>query len=93
MGKCNFTCAVYKISHWTSKIFLLLALQARPLLSGAMNEGDFDGLVDPRLHQKYNANEMRRMVACASACVRHSAWLRPRMSQVTMNISLLLLTK
>lgn len=51
-----------------------------------MNEGDFDGLVDPKLHQNYNADEMNRMVACAAACVRHSAWLRPRMSQVTIKI-------
>ncbi|XP_015885229.1 proline-rich receptor-like protein kinase PERK1 [Ziziphus jujuba] len=55
---------------------------ARPLLNVAMNEGDFDGLVDPKLHQNYNADEMNRMVACAAACVRHSAWLRPRMSQI-----------
>lgn len=51
-----------------------------------MEGGDFDDLVDPRLQQNYNANEMRRIIACASACVRHSAWLRPRMSQVTMCI-------
>ncbi|CAI0390000.1 unnamed protein product [Linum tenue] len=37
-----------------------------------------DSLVD----WDYNHNEMARMVACAAACVRHSARRRPRMSQV-----------
>ncbi|XP_021819342.1 proline-rich receptor-like protein kinase PERK15 [Prunus avium] len=55
---------------------------ARPLLTQALEDGDFDALVDPRLERNYNNNEMARMVACAAACVRHSAWLRPRMSQV-----------
>ncbi|KAL6215600.1 hypothetical protein ACLB2K_015029 [Fragaria x ananassa] len=55
---------------------------ARPLLTQALEEGVFDGLVDPRLETNYNNNEMARMVACAAACVRHSAWLRPRMSQI-----------
>lgn len=58
--------------------------QARPLLAQAMEDGDFDTLVDPRLQRNYNAVEMSRMVTCAAACVRHSAWLRPRMSQVNL---------
>uniref|UniRef100_A0A0E0JFV6 non-specific serine/threonine protein kinase n=1 Tax=Oryza punctata TaxID=4537 RepID=A0A0E0JFV6_ORYPU len=37
-----------------------------------------DSLVD----WEYNGNEMARMIACAAACVRHSARRRPRMSQV-----------
>ncbi|KAL6212585.1 hypothetical protein ACLB2K_017803 [Fragaria x ananassa] len=55
---------------------------ARPLLTQALEEGVFDGLVDPRLETNYNNNEMARMVACAAACVRHSASLRPPMSQI-----------
>ncbi|XP_062018807.1 proline-rich receptor-like protein kinase PERK1 [Rosa rugosa] len=55
---------------------------ARPLLTQALEDGAFDALVDPRLETNYNKNEMARMVACAAACVRHSAWLRPRMSQI-----------
>lgn len=31
---------------------------------------------------EYKQNEMARIVACAAACVRHSANKRPRMSQV-----------
>ncbi|KAL6974416.1 Proline-rich receptor-like protein kinase perk1, partial [Sarracenia purpurea var. burkii] len=55
---------------------------ARPLLTRALEDGNFDTLVDPRLQREYNHNEMARMVACAAACVRHSARRRPRMSQV-----------
>ncbi|KAH7682446.1 Non-specific serine/threonine protein kinase protein [Dioscorea alata] len=55
---------------------------ARPLLTHALEEGNYDPLVDPRLEENYNPNEMARMVACAAACVRHSAKRRPRMSQV-----------
>ncbi|XP_010939267.1 proline-rich receptor-like protein kinase PERK15 [Elaeis guineensis] len=55
---------------------------ARPLLSRALSDGDFDELIDPRLENDYNAMEMQRMIACAAACVRHSARRRPKMSQI-----------
>ncbi|XP_073276202.1 proline-rich receptor-like protein kinase PERK15 [Primulina huaijiensis] len=55
---------------------------ARPLLTRALEDGNFDTLVDPRMQRDYNQNEMARIVACAAACVRHSAKRRPRMSQV-----------
>ncbi|CAN8270542.1 unnamed protein product [Cochlearia groenlandica] len=55
---------------------------ARPLLNRASEEGDFDGLADKKLNKKYGKEEMARMVACAAACVRHSARRRPRMSQI-----------
>ncbi|KAK9706026.1 hypothetical protein RND81_07G099900 [Saponaria officinalis] len=54
---------------------------ARPLLTRSLEENNFESLVDPRLHD-YHPSEMARMVACAAACVRHSARRRPRMSQV-----------
>lgn len=60
----------------------VVALQARPVLTRALEERNFDGLVDPKLQNGYDPNEMARMVACAAACVRHSARRRPRMSQV-----------
>ncbi|KAH7572696.1 hypothetical protein JRO89_XS04G0291500 [Xanthoceras sorbifolium] len=56
--------------------------EARPQLNRALEDGNFDGLVDPRLQNNYNHSEMARMVACAAACVRHSARRRPRMSQI-----------
>ncbi|KAJ0030252.1 hypothetical protein Pint_13185 [Pistacia integerrima] len=55
---------------------------ARPLLNRALEDGNFDSLADPRLQNDYDHNEMARMVACAAACVRHSARRRPRTSQI-----------
>ncbi|KAL4296102.1 hypothetical protein GQ457_12G023190 [Hibiscus cannabinus] len=55
---------------------------ARPLLTRALDGENFDGLADPKLQKEYNHNDMTRMVACAAACVRHSARRRPRMSQI-----------
>ncbi|KAK2645677.1 hypothetical protein Ddye_020872 [Dipteronia dyeriana] len=55
---------------------------ARPQLNRALEDGNFDGLIDSKLQNDYNHNEMARMVACAAACVRHSARRRPRMSQI-----------
>jgi len=60
----------------------VLNLQARPLLTKALEDNNFDSLVDSRLENNYSYEEMARMVACAAACVRHSARRRPRMSQV-----------
>lgn len=59
-----------------------MCVQARPLLTQALEDGNYDSLVDARLQRNYNTNEMARMVACAAASVRHSARRRPRMSQV-----------
>ncbi|KAF7813837.1 proline-rich receptor-like protein kinase PERK1 [Senna tora] len=55
---------------------------ARPVLTRALEDQSFDSLVDPRLQHEFDPNEMGRMVACAAACIRHSARRRPRMSQV-----------
>ncbi|CAN6564289.1 unnamed protein product [Malus baccata var. baccata] len=55
---------------------------ARPVLTRALEEQNFDVLVDPKLQNSYDPNEMAHMVACAAACIRHSARCRPRMSQV-----------
>ncbi|CAL9198799.1 unnamed protein product [Musa hybrid cultivar] len=69
-------------------IFLIRSIEeslvdwARPLLTQALNDGEYDAFVDPRLRKKYAHNEMGRMVACAAVCVRHSARRRPRMSQI-----------
>ncbi|PIN22381.1 Serine/threonine protein kinase [Handroanthus impetiginosus] len=55
---------------------------ARPLLTQALEDGNFGTIVDQRIKNDHDQNEMARMVACAAACVRHSAKRRPRMSQV-----------
>ncbi|KDP24363.1 hypothetical protein JCGZ_25659 [Jatropha curcas] len=62
---------------------------ARPLLAEALDNEDFEALVDPRLEKNYVAREMFRMVEAAAACVRHSAVKRPRMSQVVRALDLL----
>ena len=48
----------------------------------SLKDGNFDGLVDPRLADSLDANEMMRMVSCAAASVRTSAKHRPKMSQI-----------
>ncbi|CAL0318781.1 unnamed protein product [Lupinus luteus] len=55
---------------------------ARPLLSEALETEDFENLVDPRLENNYNRDEMSQMIEAAAACVRHSAVKRPKMSKV-----------
>lgn len=57
--------------------------QARPFLTKALEENNYDELADPRLEGKYDADELHRMVACAAASVRHSARRRPKMSQAS----------
>lgn len=59
-----------------------LADWARPLLKQALEDGKYDVLVDPLLQSYYNPIELGRMVACAYACLQHSASLRPSMSQI-----------
>lgn len=74
--------------EWHGKIIdTVFEFQARPLLAQALEKGNFDGLVDVRLQNEYNSSEMACMVACAAACVRHSARRRPRMSQVILQSS------
>lgn len=55
---------------------------ARPLLTQAIENEEFNSLVDPRLGNTYVVPEMFRMIEAAAACIRHSAARRPRMSQV-----------
>ncbi|KAJ6715207.1 PROLINE-RICH RECEPTOR-LIKE PROTEIN KINASE PERK4 [Salix viminalis] len=56
-------------------------LKARPLLKQALEDGNLDAVVDPKL-QDYDFNEMTQMIRCAAACVRRSGQFRPRMSQI-----------
>lgn len=60
----------------------MIYVQARPVMSKALEDGNYAELVDPRLEQNYLPHEMARMIACAAASIRHSARRRPRMSQV-----------
>ncbi|KAL8248970.1 hypothetical protein R6Q59_005838 [Mikania micrantha] len=55
---------------------------ARPLIAKANEDGDYNELVDPRLKDNYDRNEMAQMASCAAASIRHSARRRPKMSQI-----------
>ncbi|KAL0365506.1 UNVERIFIED_CONTAM: Proline-rich receptor-like protein kinase PERK7 [Sesamum angustifolium] len=55
---------------------------ARPILMQVTEGGSYDGLVDPRLGDNYDPQEMLRMVHCAATSIRHSARRRPKMSQI-----------
>ena len=48
----------------------------------SLKDGNFHGLVDPRLADSFDANETMRMVSCAATSVFSSAQHRPKMSQV-----------
>ncbi|KAK6136772.1 hypothetical protein DH2020_029485 [Rehmannia glutinosa] len=50
--------------------------------SWATEGGGYEELVDPRLGNNYDHQEMLRMVLSAAACIRHSARRRPKMSQI-----------
>ncbi|KAK7382278.1 hypothetical protein VNO80_01095 [Phaseolus coccineus] len=46
-----------------------------------MEDGSFEGLVDPLLEGIYDKQQMACMVACAAFSIRHSAKRCPKMSQ------------
>ncbi|KAJ1259374.1 hypothetical protein BS78_10G149600 [Paspalum vaginatum] len=55
---------------------------SRTLLNRAIENQEFDELVDPRLDGNYDDVEMFRVIEAAAACIRHSAARRPKMGQV-----------
>ena len=59
-------------------------MQSRPLLNRAIENQEFDELVDPRLDGDFDDVEMFRVIEAAAACIRHSAARRPKMGQVVL---------
>ncbi|OEL24406.1 Proline-rich receptor-like protein kinase PERK1 [Dichanthelium oligosanthes] len=55
---------------------------ARPLLTRALEEENYEELIDPSLETNYDAYDMARLIACAAAAVRQTARSRPRMTQI-----------
>lgn len=53
-----------------------------PKLHEALQENKFSRIVDPRLRRRYNHDEMKMMIACAAACIRHFPQERPPISRV-----------
>lgn len=75
-----------QFQYYKIKLFLQIIhfnIQARPLLSRALDGEEFEGLVDPKLEKNYVESEMLEMIGIAAACVRHSSAKRPHMGQVT----------
>ncbi|KAK8511527.1 hypothetical protein V6N13_024161 [Hibiscus sabdariffa] len=70
----------------TNAMYDSLVDWARPLLASGLEGGDFSPLVDPRLENNYNQEEMKNMAACAAASIRHSARKRPKMSQIVRSL-------
>ncbi|GFY89677.1 protein kinase superfamily protein [Actinidia rufa] len=56
--------------------------KARPILMHVAEGRSYEELVDLRLEDNYNPQEMLRMSYCAAACIRHSARRCPKMSQI-----------
>ncbi|TVU35097.1 hypothetical protein EJB05_16966, partial [Eragrostis curvula] len=55
---------------------------ARPLLTRAIEEDNYEELIDPSLETNYDAYDMARLIACAAAAVRQTARSRPRMTHI-----------
>ncbi|KAK3165454.1 hypothetical protein QOZ80_1AG0033370 [Eleusine coracana subsp. coracana] len=55
---------------------------ARPLLTKAIEEDNYEELIDPTLEANYDAYDMARLIACAAAAVRQTARSRPRMTHI-----------
>ncbi|XP_060176120.1 putative proline-rich receptor-like protein kinase PERK6 [Lycium barbarum] len=59
---------------------------ARPILDRATEGGNYDELIDPRLEEKFDGQQMLCMVICAAASIKHSAKRRPKMSQIVRTL-------
>ena len=48
----------------------------------ALRDDIYDAVVDPKLANEYNLDEMLRMVVCVLACVDHAPGYRPKILEV-----------
>lgn len=70
-------------NHFEKPFYVLLIFQAKPFL----DTNNVKELADPKLEEKYDPIEMKRVMMTASMCVHHSPSKRPFMKQVKkMNI-------
>ncbi|XP_043714965.1 proline-rich receptor-like protein kinase PERK1 [Telopea speciosissima] len=54
---------------------------AKPLLSRAIEYGHYEGLVDPKLQNEYELQQMALIVACADPIIKRSSISRPSIEQ------------
>lgn len=59
--------------------------QMEPKLLQALQDENFSGIVDPRLRNQYNHDEMKMMIACSAACIRDYPQERPPISRVLIH--------
>lgn len=52
------------------------------MLVKAIEEDNYEELIDPTLESNYDVYDMKRLIACAAAAVRQTARSRPRMTHV-----------
>ncbi|KAJ3695145.1 hypothetical protein LUZ60_000522 [Juncus effusus] len=59
---------------------------ARPLLARALEDKEYDDLIDPRLGMNYDPYGIVRIIECASAAVRQTPRHRPSMIQIVQHL-------
>ena len=65
-----------------------MEFQAKPLVTQALENGNFDAIVDSRLKNDYKSMDMYRIVNIAAACVSRPLDQQiPKKSQVILPIS------
>jgi len=69
---------------YTADSSLSMLEYIRQQIRAALQNNDFTELVDPRLTNQYNPDEIMRMIACGVACTRSSPHERPSMSQIAL---------
>jgi hypothetical protein len=85
MGKKRNTLDLNEFrTRMKTKLFCLLDLQARSLLSSSL----WESLIDPHLNGDYMKEEMEIMISVARLCLAHSSSRRPMMKTVNFLISL-----
>jgi hypothetical protein len=82
---CNtINCTLLWLFPYATRKIISFVRQAGPLLTKAIEEDNYEELIDPKLEANYDAYDMARLIACAAAAVRQTARSRPRMTHVSL---------